>query len=1018
LRSLNTFRDRRIAGHRLWLTLLAGIACVCLATTAGALDPTSSMAQYIHDSWGNDRGFPAEAIHAICQSADGFLWIGTERGLVRFDGFSFVLIQRPIPDLPMSGPVRGLETDAEGGMWIVLDGPHLLRYREGRFEDAYARFGLKEHAFTAISKDSEGGLLLAGLSSRIFRYYNGKLETIATASELNATANALTATRDGRIWVGSRNFGLLDAGRGSVSIVAKKLANKDINTLLAANNGGLWIGTSAGVEYWDGKGLVKLGLPASINQSQVLAMGKDHESNVWVGTNHGLVRINNSGVSSFDQSNGSSGLKITAVYEDHDGALWYGGPGGIERLRDGTFKTFSTREGLPLDNNGPVYVDAEGRTWFGPASGGLYWLKDDHVEHLTIAGLDKDIVYSISGGDGEVWIGRQRGGLTRLRRNGDSYAAKTYTQADGLPQDAICSVYRNRDGTVWAGTVSAGVSRLKDGVFTNYSVANGMPANSVNSIVEGSDGTVWFATPSGLASFASGHWLNRTAVDGLPAANVKSVFEDSKQVIWAATSGGLAFVVSGHAGVPRTLPEPLREQIFGITEDKAGSLWFATSDRMIRVDRDRLRMGILDDSDVQSYGIEDGLRGVESVRRDRSVAVGPLGKVWVSLSHGLAVVNPQRSVRNSSVVTVRIESTSAEGLPIDLKNSPMLPAGSKGITFNYAGSNLAIPERIRFRYKLDGSSQNWSSNATSRQVVYSHLDPGSYRFRVVASNGEGLWTGPEASIPFTIEPAFWQTWWFRIISLGAFSLVIFGLYRLRIYQLTQQLNIRFQERLAERSRITQELHDTLLQGVLSASLQLDVAEDQLPDDSPTKPLLQRILQLMSKVTEESRNALRGLRTPEINNCSLEMAFSRIRQEFGFDDGVEFRVIVNSNARSLRPMIRDEVYRVGREAIVNAFVHAHAHSVEVEVDYANKHLRILVRDDGLGIDPQVLQTGRDGHWGLPGMRDRSERIGARLRLRSRLGAGTEIELIVPSVIAFESASSSRISRWLPWLSRER
>jgi ligand-binding sensor domain-containing protein/signal transduction histidine kinase len=961
------------------------------------------MSQYIHDTWGAERGFLGESIFAICQSEDGYLWIGTERGLVRFDGLNFVLIQQPIPNLPLAGPVRGLESDSEGAMWVLLDGPHLLRYRDGQFEDAYTRFGLKQHAFTAISLDNNGNLLLAGLNSRIFHFHDGKIDVEANASVLSATINALTGTRDERIYMGSRNFGLICSDHGVVSVVAKELVDKDINALLAANNGGLWIGTNAGVEYWDGKGLVNLGLSPPIKHVEVLAMEKDHQSNIWVGTKRGLFRINSSGVASLDPADEKQNNEITAVYEDNDGSLWYGGPKGLERLRDGMFRTYSTSEGLPSENNGPLFVDAEGHVWFGPASGGLYSLESGHVEHLQIAGLDKDVIYSISGGDGEIWIGRQRGGLTRLIRNGDTYSAKTYTHADGLAQNSVCSVYRDRDGTVWAGTVSAGVSRLRDGVFATYSVVNGLPSNSVNSIIEGGDGTVWFATANGLASFSNGHWLKRTTSDGLPSANIKAVFEDSKHVVWVATSAGLAYLVSGHIGIPAALPESLREQVFGITEDRGGSLWFAISDHMIRADRDRLRVGTLDRSDVQIYGAADGLRGVEGVRRDRSVAVNPDGEVWVSLNRGLAVANPLRSARNTALVTVRIESTSVEGEPVDLKDSPTLAAGTKSITFNYAGSDLSVPERVRFRYKLEGSGQDWSSSVTSRQVVYSHLEPGPYRFRVVASNDEGLWNGPEANIPFVIKPALWQTWWFRIVCLTAFFSLIFGLYRLRLYQLTQQLNIRFQERLAERSRIAQELHDTLLQGVLSASLQLDVAEDQLPEDSPTKPLLRRILQLMHKVTEEGRSALRGLRAPRAENHSLELAFSRVRHEFSFDDAVAFRVLVNSSARPLRPMIRDETYRIGREAIVNAFVHAHARSVEVEVEYAVKHLRVLVRDDGVGVDPQVLREGREGHWGLSGMRDRAKSIGARLKLRSRSGTGTEVELIVPGDIAFESGT---------------
>jgi signal transduction histidine kinase len=266
-------------------------------------------------------------------------------------------------------------------------------------------------------------------------------------------------------------------------------------------------------------------------------------------------------------------------------------------------------------------------------------------------------------------------------------------------------------------------------------------------------------------------------------------------------------------------------------------------------------------------------------------------------------------------------------------------------------------------------------------------------------------------VAFSIEPAFWQTWTFRGICLVVLSLTIVGIYRLRIYQLTHRLNVRFQDRLAERTRIAQELHDTLLQGVLSASLQLDLAEDQLAADSPAKPLVGRVLELMRRVTEEGRNALHGLRKPEGDRTSLEMAFSRMRQEFALDNKISYRVLVSGPVRPIRAAIRDEVYRIGREAIVNTFLHAQAENIEVEIEYASRHFRMLVRDDGRGIDPEVAQMGREGHWGLTGMRSRSEGIGATLKLRSRSGAGTEVELIVPDKIAFENEASTQRWRWL-------
>jgi signal transduction histidine kinase len=645
-------------------------------------------------------------------------------------------------------------------------------------------------------------------------------------------------------------------------------------------------------------------------------------------------------------------------------------------------------------------------------------MKEGHVGQITAGGLEHDVIYSISGGKDEVWIGRQRGGLTALTKSGESFSARSYTEADGLAQNSVYSVHCNRDGTVWAGTVSGGVSRLAGNKFTNFSDANGLPSSGANSIIEGFDGKTWLATPGGLASFADGQWTNYSTREGLPASNVRTIFEDTKHVLWVATSAGLAYLSAGQVKVPRRLPEALHEQIFGIAEDGTGSLWFATSDHVLRMNRDRLLNGSLEDTDVQSYGIGDGLQGVEGVGRDRSVVADQLGRIWVSLDHGLSVADPRVTAANSLPVIVRVESMSAGGNQVNIQNAPHLPAGIQSIVFNYAGTNLATPEGVRFRYKLDGSDRGWSDITASRQVVYRNLDPGSYRFFVVASNSGGLWNGPETAVPFVIEPAFWQTWWFRVISVAMCGFVILAFYRLRMYQLTRQLNIRFQERLAERSRIAQELHDTLLQGVLSASLQLDVAEDQLPDDSPTKPLLRRVLQLMGKVTEEGRNALRGLRTPETDNRSVEMAFSRMRQEFALDERIGYRVIVNSTARPLRPMIRDEVYRIGREALVNAFLHSHAGSIEVEVEYASRHLRVLVRDDGLGIDPQVLHSGREGHWGLSGMRERSERMGASLRLWSRIGAGTEIELTIPGSIAFQNESLGPTFHWLPWFSRDK
>jgi signal transduction histidine kinase len=281
----------------------------------------------------------------------------------------------------------------------------------------------------------------------------------------------------------------------------------------------------------------------------------------------------------------------------------------------------------------------------------------------------------------------------------------------------------------------------------------------------------------------------------------------------------------------------------------------------------------------------------------------------------------------------------------------------------------------------------------------------------MASNSAGLWSGAEASLPFSVDPAFWETWWFQLVCVLTLMLAIWLLYRLRMYQMIRKVNLRFEERLAERMRIAQELHDTLLQGFLSASMQLHIVADQITEDSSAKPLVNRVLQLMGQVIEEGRNALRGLRSTDTTSLSLEQAFIRIPQELARSQKIAYRVIVEGMPQPLHPLIRDEVYRIGREALMNAFRHAQASSIEVEIHYTANHLRISVGDDGCGIDPQILHTGREGHWGLPGMRERSERIGAKLKLLSRAGAGTEVDLAVPGHIAYQQHAHNRISKWL-------
>ena len=345
----------------------------------------------------------------------------------------------------------------------------------------------------------------------------------------------------------------------------------------------------------------------------------------------------------------------------------------------------------------------------------------------------------------------------------------------------------------------------------HYTTTNGLASNTVSSILETRDGAMWFATPSGLSSFSNGQWRTYTTVEGLPSPEVNCLFEDSSGTLWSGTSAGLAFFASSRFQVPHELPDVLREQILGMAEDKSGRFWIATSDHVLRVPRDKLLSGVVKAIDVREYGQADGLESTEGVKRSRSVVSDSAGRIWFSLSSGLSVVDPSQINDNSVPALPHIEAITADNNPANLAGSVRIPPSPRRITFEYTGLSLAVPGRIRFRYFLEDFDNSWSQPVAAREAVYTNLGPGSYRFRLVASNSEGLWNGPETAIALNVAPAYYQTYWFRLSCIAAFLGMLAAAYQLRLRQLSREFNLRLEERVAERTRIARDLHDTLLQ---------------------------------------------------------------------------------------------------------------------------------------------------------------------------------------------------------------
>jgi ligand-binding sensor domain-containing protein/signal transduction histidine kinase len=1000
LKASNTFRSA-----------FSAIAVGLLASTAYAIDPARAISQYVHDPWGIEKGFPQGAVYAFAQTTDGYLWVGTEAGLVRFDGSSFRLIKDDSHIFTIR-EVRGLASDNEGGLWLRLRDRSILRYRNGAFENPAADRE-SSHNVYVIARNREGEIILSQavaspsrkgprvLVPVVFRN-DGFMKASEGDASLRSAVMSFAETPDGDFWMGTRESGLFRFVKRKVIDLRKGLPDLKVNYLLSGRGSDLWVGTDDGVVRWNGTELVTTGIPQALNHVQALSMTMDRDANIWIGTGmNGLIRINAGGVASLHLDQGVSHEAVTATFEDREGSLWIGGADGIERLGDGAFVTYSMPEGLPTDGSTPVYVDPTNRLWFPPEAGGLWWAKEGQHGKITRAGLDRDLVYSLAGANGELWIGRQRGGLTRLDIQGDSFAVKTYTKADGLAEDSVYSVYRARDGTVWAGTLSGGVSALRKGKFTNYTFAQGLASSTVASMIEDAGGRMWFATPSGLSSLANGRWASYGVQEGLPSENINCLLQDSSGVLWAGTASGLAFQAGIGFHVPASLPVELRAQILGLAEDRFGWFWIATSNHVLRVRRDKLSQGIWGDGDLRDYGAADGLRGTEGVKRHQSVIADSIGRIWFSLNRGISVVDPARLTRDSAPAIAHIQGLYASDGEIDPRQGVHLPAGRQRVTLTFAGLSFSAPDRVRYRYWLEHFDRNWSVPSSEEKASYTNLPPGSYRFHVTAANPDGVWSKDEATLDFTIDPLFWQSRWFIVLCGIAALLATIGADHVRLHFVTRKLNSQFEQRLAERIQVARDLHDTLLQTIQGSKMVADNVLAGDPDQARMRSALERLSGWLGRAIQEGRVALNSLRSSTTEQNDLAEALRRAGEECRMERAIEFDLFVEGKSWRMHPIVRDEIYRIAYEAIRNACTHSGGDRVVVKLTYGT-NLTLNVRDNGTGIDPEVAARGKDGHFGVIGMYERAEKLRAKLAISSLKGSGAEVELVVPRKFALLSS----------------
>jgi len=459
--------------------------------------------------------------------------------------------------------------------------------------------------------------------------------------------------------------------------------------------------------------------------------------------------------------------------------------------------------------------------------------------------------------------------------------------------------------------------------------------------------------------------------------------------------------------------------VSGVIETEDGNLWLNESRGIIHIDAPELRRLLSDRASAVRYELFDSLDGLPGYTPQSSAFPtafqGTDGRLWFTATRGVAWLDPTSLSKNTLAPPVVIESVIADGKSYDQSNHLQLPAGTSKLQFNYAGLSLAVPERVMYRYQLEGLDRDWQSSSVPGVAYYTNLSPGDYKFRVIATNNDGMWNTTGASLNFSVLPAFYQTKWFYSLCALSCVALLGGLYRIRIRQVSAQVRGRLEERLAERERIARELHDTLLQGIQGLVLRFQAAADRLPAQEPVRTQLEGALERADQVLSESRDAVKNLRGSNGDEAELAQTLAATGKQLAQAHLGQFRASVEGTARELHPIVREEALRIAREALTNAFQHGKAELVEVEVSYGEAELRVRVRDDGQGMNDEVLRTGKPGHWGLLGMRERATKIRANLTLWSKPGAGTEIDLRVPSRMAYRSRRSRHFGwRWLHFL----
>ena len=997
-------------------TLGSCLTCVLLlAGTVYALDPNKHLTQYIHTAWRTQDGSLPAGMYHIAQTSDGFLWfLSLPADIYRFDGVRFQPWRLPA-GVPIDRSMN-IFADHAGGLW-VLRPSDIVRLKGAAVS---SHFPLEGGMFQSVSEAPDGSLWVAVSDSNApLCHVTDSVKCFGKADGIPISdVQSVLADGNGGFWLGGHKGDLVHWHAGTSE---KYNIRNEVFSLARGPDGSLWVGISGegpgeGLQQLK-DGVVKPFVTPTFNGSSfdIGTLMFDHDGNLWVGTKaRGLFRIHGDAVEHYDRTNGLSGDSVFALFEDREGIVWAGTTSGIDNFRDPHVVTFSQVEGLGKDLPAGILASRDGTIWVANA-GSLDHIVDGNVSSIRAGkGLPGDqVTRMLEDRAGNLWVGVDDG--LYLFKDG---RFRRLPEPNQQPLGMVIGLIEDIDGNIWAECASnpRRLVRIRD-----FQVREVFPVPQVPPawmLAPDPKGGIWIATRKGdLVQFRQGVQrkfpLNPNAKNPAP----HRILAQSDSSILAAFDDGLVGFREGKVQRMTTKNGLPCDFVISFIQDKEKRWWLYTRCGIVEFSDSELQRWWTNPDVIVRNHVYDTFDGAQpNIPAFNGADCSPDGRVWFTSGVVVQMVDPSRLSQKALPAQTFIESVVADRKEFKATPNLEVPPNPRDLQIDYTSPTFSIPQKVNFRYRLDNYDRDWHEAGTRRQAFYTDLPPGKYSFRVIASNSDGVWNESAAKLDFAITPAYYQTNWFRVLCACVFLALLWAAYQLRVRQLQRQFDMTLETRVGERTRIARDLHDTLLQSAHGVLLRFQTVSQLLPDRPvEAKEKLDNAIDQTADFITEARDEVQGLRDSTVQSNDLALAISTLGQELGTDSANHrpaFRVAVEGEARNLHPILRDETCKIAAEALRNAFRHSQARQIEVEIRYDTEQFRLRVRDDGKGIDPAILSSqGSEGHFGLPGMRERATLIGGKLVVWSEVDAGTEVELRVPASAAYLTEQRSS------WFSRK-